>query len=82
MTEKNLVSFYNRGFGWVCKNCEKNSEAKEASKTDGLSRIMREGEAESKQPRFSNSALAKWTDETRTALICPRCEIVETIEKK
>lgn len=82
MTEKNLASFYNQGFGWICKNCENISQPEQPVRAGGVSRIMREGEAESKQPRFSNTALAKWTDETRTALICPRCETVETVENK
>jgi hypothetical protein len=41
---------------------------------------MSEGEAESKQPRMSNHALAKWADKNRSTLVCPRCGIIELVE--
>jgi hypothetical protein len=72
-----LNDFYNKGFGWICKRCE--SELKEQSETEKYSRLMREGEAESKNPRFSSSALAKWADAEHRTLMCPRCEITEKI---
>jgi hypothetical protein len=70
-----LNSFYNDGFGWVCRHCERPEQE------DLYSRLMREGEAESKQPRLSHTALAKWADETHKTLVCPRCGITERIEK-
>lgn len=45
-----------------------------------LSRIMREGEAESKAPEMSNLALAKWADPAHRTLICPRCGITELVD--
>jgi hypothetical protein len=42
---------------------------------------MTEGEAESKQTKFSTLALAKWADKTNQSLMCPRCGIVEAIDK-
>jgi len=74
-----LNDFYNDGFGWICKYCERElkSERKELKKH---SRLMSEGEAESKKPEFSNEALAKWVDKTNRALMCPRCGIVEAVE--
>lgn len=74
-----MEHFYNGGFGWSCRACEadlKNDSAQDARQT---SRLMREGEAESKKPRLSNDALAKWADMERSALICPRCGIRESI---
>lgn len=73
-----LEKFYNDGFGWVCRRCEAEIGAADS---DGLghSRLMREGEGESKQPVLSTRALAKWSDETRTVLICPGCETAESI---
>lgn len=68
--------FYNEGFGFICKHCER--ELKEESSHE-RSRLMREGEAESKQPVFS-TAIAKWLDKAQTTLICPRCGISERIE--
>jgi RNA polymerase subunit RPABC4/transcription elongation factor Spt4 len=74
-----LNDFYNDGFGWICKRCERELEKQTAP--ENHSRLMREGEAESKTPRFSNSALAKWADFTHRTLICPRCGITELADK-
>jgi len=73
-----LDDFYNDGFGWVCKHCEQELRQPETALD---SRLFREGEAESKQPRFSHVALAKWADKTRQTLVCPRCGIVERVDK-
>jgi len=75
-----LDSFYNAGFGWICRQCER--ELTPSGKNDGdLSRAFREGEAESKNPHMSSEALAKWTDKTRRFLTCPRCGITEAVER-
>ena len=80
MPKIGLDNFYNDGFGWICKRCEGAIKSQEnLSPTHKHGRIMREGEAESKQPIFSNSALAKWFDEAQTILICPRCEVMESL---
>ena len=75
-----LNDFYNDGFGWICKHCERDLKVQETDdKTH--SRLMSEGEAESKQPAFSNLALAKWTDKSQRTLMCPRCGITELADK-
>ncbi len=76
-----IDNFYNDGFGWICKRCE--AELAETKIPGGakLSRIMREGEAESKQPRLSNLALARWQDAAKTILTCPRCGLSEKTDK-
>jgi hypothetical protein len=76
-----LTDFYNDGFGWICKLCERDFKRAEEVSDKKLSRLMNEGEAESKQPQFSNLALAKWTDKTNRTLMCPRCGITESVEK-
>jgi len=74
-----LHDFYNDGFGWICRQCER--ELKPESNEDGeLSRMFREGEAESKQPVMSNLALAKWADKTQRTLVCPRCGLTELVD--
>ena len=78
MGRRELKAFYNRGFGWICKRCER--ELEKPISDSHSSRLMREGEAESKLPRFSNLALAKWTDASQRTLICPRCGITELTE--
>lgn len=74
-----LKNFYNEGFGWVCRRCEQELKEEESPKDEKHSRLMREGEAESKNPRFSNAALAKWADNSQHTLFCPRCGVKESI---
>ena len=75
-----LDNFYNDGFGWVCRHCERELAVPDEDPLR-LSRAFREGEAESKTLTLANQALAKWTDKTRRFLICPRCGITEAAEK-
>lgn len=80
MEKLELNDFYNEGFGWICKPCER--ELKQQTTSDEkTSRLMSEGEAESKQPKLSNIALAKWADVAQRTLICPRCGITELADK-
>lgn len=73
-----LNDFYNGGFGWICRQCERELAVSEDAKH---SRLLSEGEAEGKVPRLSNAALARWADKTRQTLVCPRCGITEPVEK-
>jgi hypothetical protein len=75
-----LNDFYNAGFGWICRQCEREL-TKGKEKTGRLSRIMSEGEAESKQFSLSTQALAKWADPAERILVCPRCGISEPVDK-
>lgn len=75
-----LNDFYNDGFGWICKHCERELKPQKNDES-GQSRLMTEGEAESKQLRFSNLAMAKWTDPAQRVLMCPRCGITELADK-
>jgi hypothetical protein len=79
MQKRELNDFYNDGFGWICRHCER--DLKPQVSESSRSRLMREGEAESKQPALSSVALAKWTNETRKTLLCPRCGITELADK-
>lgn len=74
-----LNDFYNDGFGWICRACERELKETDASKTQ--SRLMREGEAESKTLRLSTRAMAKWADAAERVLTCPRCGITELADK-
>lgn len=76
-----IGSFYNEGFGWICRPCESELASLASKAKPGHSRLFREGEAESKTPTLANAALAKWTDATRRVLTCPRCGITEPVEK-
>ena len=72
---RELEHFYNAGFGWVCRKCDAELKVEDASLP---SRLMREGEAESKDPRLSNRALARWADREHTTLECPHCGTRQT----
>ncbi|CAN5542746.1 hypothetical protein BH10ACI3_BH10ACI3_19620 [soil metagenome] len=78
MTELN--DFYNEGFGWICRHCEREMHPAKPS-GHNHSRAFREGEAESKTPDLATHALAKWTDKTRQFLTCPRCHLTEAVDK-
>ena len=76
-----LNDFYNAGFGWICRHCERELKTVHGGSESDHARFYREGEAETKQPSLSNLALAKWVDPARTTLTCPRCGITELVEK-
>lgn len=75
MDSKECEHFINRGFGWVCKNCETSLPKNRSEK----SRLMNEGEAESKTENFSSEHLAKWKDTERKILFCPNCSVAERV---
>ena len=72
-----LNDFYNEGFGWICRQCERELTV---PTTGEPSRLLREGEAEGKNPRLSSQALAKWADAAQRILVCPRCGITESTD--
>ncbi len=81
MVKIELSDFYNEGFGWICKHCERELADSAEFSDKKHSRLMSEGEAESKFPQFSNPAMAKWADKAQTTLICPRCGITEPADR-
>ncbi|MGC2238344.1 MAG: hypothetical protein WA584_19475 [Pyrinomonadaceae bacterium] len=81
MEKIELNDFYNAGFGWICRHCERELAEQTNVSDSKQSRLMREGEAESKQPVLSNIALAKWADKAQTTLVCPRCGITELADR-
>ena len=70
-----LNDFYNDGFGWVCRHCDRERSISQAK--TGHSRLLTEGESESKLPEMANRALAKWADPAQRTLVCPRCGVTE-----
>jgi hypothetical protein len=79
IVEIGLRDFYNDGFGWVCRQCERDQSL--VRDPDAPSRLLHEGEAEGKNPRLSNRSLARWQDAAQRILVCPRCGITESVEK-
>ena len=76
-----LNDFYNAGFGWICKPCERDLKREANAPDENISRLLSEGEAESKEPKLSVLALAKWADKANQTLMCPRCGITESVDK-
>jgi hypothetical protein len=82
-----LNDFFNDGFGWACRKCSEElaTEVHLAAGPFGpaaeLARFFREGEVEGGGPRLETLALAKWTDRTRQFLACPRCGLVESVDR-
>jgi hypothetical protein len=44
-----------------------------------LPRFFCEGESEERETSLSAGALARWTDDSRRTLLCPRCGVEEEI---
>jgi hypothetical protein len=60
--------FFNLGYGWLCKHCSaENTERKQHH------HHQHHHDAQRKE----TLALAKWIDEERRGLMCPRCGIEE-----
>lgn len=78
--------FLNEGRGWECKRCRDAEGAKPAGgavagASPTLPRFFREGEAEERETRLSARTLARWKDESRRALVCPRCGAEEDLQE-
>jgi len=78
--------FVNDGRGWECRRCRDRgasalggSAEEDSPPSDALPRFFREGEAEEREPRLASSTLARWKDDTRGALACPRCGVEEDL---
>ncbi len=71
--------FVNEGYGWACKRCRAEEGSREGARAAALARFFREGEAEEREARLSEGALARWADETRRTLRCPRCGVEEAV---
>jgi hypothetical protein len=71
--------FVNEGFGWTCKRCGEQEAPRAPTADDLLPRFFREGEAEERETRLSNSFLARWKDDSRRTLVCPRCGVEEDL---
>ena len=55
------------------------ADSDSSSHAAALPRFFREGEAEEREIRLSGDALARWKDDSRRALLCPRCGAEEEI---
>jgi hypothetical protein len=76
---RETAHFVNEGYGWTCKRCREDGVAPASPSSDTLARFFREGEAEEREPRLSSTTLARWKDDTRRTLVCPRCGAEEDV---
>ncbi len=75
-----MQHFINDGYGWTCNACREASTTHTSDAATRLPRFFREGEAEERDSSsLSFPLLARWTDDTRRTLACPRCGIAEEI---
>jgi hypothetical protein len=72
--------FVNDGFGWTCKRCGEQDTPPHAPRDGLLPRFFREGEAEERETRLSTPSLARWKDDSRRTLVCPRCGVEEELK--
>ena len=72
--------FINSGYGWTCRRCRAEEEARgRAGEGAARGRFFSEGEAEGGGPRLEARELARWKDESHRTLVCPRCGVEETL---
>jgi len=69
--------FFNMGYGWLCKHCS--AEDAERKQQDRINRgqLIKTG-TEGKGDK-QTLAFAKWNNEDRRGLSCPRCGIEEQL---
>jgi hypothetical protein len=72
--------FFNMGYGWLCKHCS--AEDAERKQQDRLNpgQLSKTG-MEGRGPKVPTLALAKWSNEDRHDLTCPRCGIEEQLTR-
>jgi hypothetical protein len=74
--------FFNLGYGWLCKHCTaEDAERKQHNQQLNRSQSSAEPAEERSIGKLSNLALAKWVDEERHGLACPRCGIEEHLTR-
>jgi hypothetical protein len=62
--------FFDLGYGWLCKHCSAEDAERIQQDQEESARFFSESEAEEKESKSVNFALARWSDST--ALTCPR----------
>ena len=74
-----MEHFRNSGYGWTCRRCSAEQEERAAPRGP-RARFFSEGESEERELQLSAPALARWRDETRQVLVCPRCGTEERVQ--
>ncbi|HEV2765161.1 MAG TPA: hypothetical protein VGV38_19415 [Pyrinomonadaceae bacterium] len=76
-----MEHFVNTVYGWTCRRCRAEEEARVRASEggEGRGRFFSEGEAEGGGPEIEARSLARWKDEARRTLVCTRCGVEETL---
>jgi rubredoxin len=74
-----MQHFDNNGDGWTCRHCRTGETTPRAPVSGARGRFFSEGEAEEREPKLSTNARARWRDDSRQTLVCPRCGVEEKI---
>jgi hypothetical protein len=76
-----MQHFINNGYGWTCRRCRAEEDSAQVDASGARARFFSEGEAEEREPKFSVGSLARWRDESRRELVCPKCGATEKTEQ-
>ncbi|MBA2339934.1 MAG: hypothetical protein H0V88_06040 [Pyrinomonadaceae bacterium] len=77
---KETERFINTGYGWTCKRCAAQEARRPTETQSTLPRFFREGEAEDRSEfHLTSPPLARWQDDSRQKLYCPRCGVEEAL---
>ena len=74
-----MQHFRNTGYGWTCRHCS-DEQTERAAQDSPRARFFSEGEAEEREAKLASAALARWRDEARQMLFCPRCGVEERMQ--
>ncbi|HJR08724.1 MAG TPA: hypothetical protein VJ842_15800 [Pyrinomonadaceae bacterium] len=79
-----MQHFVNKGYGWTCRHCTdaETTTTTRVSERNARARFFSEGEAEEREPKLSSAPRARWRNESRQELICPKCGVVEKAEQR
>jgi hypothetical protein len=69
--------FFNMGYGWLCKHCSAQDAERKQQDRINRGQLIKTG-TEGRDDKLT-LALAKWSNEDRRGLTCPRCGIEEQL---
>jgi len=74
-----MQHFVNNGYGWTCRHCQEAETTATARESERIARarFFSEGEAEEREPKLSSAPRARWRDDSRQELVCPKCGVTE-----
>jgi hypothetical protein len=78
-----MQHFVNNGYGWTCRHCtDAETATARVPEISARARFFSEGEAEEREPKLSSAPRARWRDESRRELVCPKCGVAEKTKER